>query len=253
MTAKTLLFAAGLIALGSAAAAAETCAETESRLRARAAELDVVADQESALRGVAADALAATATCTANERLWYLAARGAEVIDPGNGEDPLGAGADALTIAHNGLSHAESSAALETIIARLTGEIEPARQAIAIAPDYRPAHRALAVALAREGRSAEALAVLGDGQTTPDRMARARVFLALSRPADAIRESQAALAGPFKNPDEPTPISAFQEEINETLGLALIAAGKPGQAKASLKRAADLGSEAARKALAHLR
>jgi hypothetical protein len=251
MTARRLLLAS-LLVFAAPPAFAQSCDDIARRLDTRVAQLPVVASQESALRAIGAQALAAMPACAANGRLWYLAARAAEVLDPRAGQDPLGTGADAPAIARQAFAAQPRAAPVATIVARLSDDVGIARQAHAAAPGYAPARRVLAVALARRDRSSEALSLLGTGKSTSDRVARARVFLALSRPADAVRESKAALAGPLADPDEPATDAGLRQELDETLGLALLALGKRGEAKAPLRRAADGGSQAALQALSRL-
>ena len=240
---------------GMAAVRAADCPALEEKVAHHLAGFPMVAEQTSPLLAMGQDAFAALRQCPDSPRLWYLAARAAEMLEAPEGPDHEPAFPEhgsARQIAREAAAHAPRSAPIATVVARQEGTLEAAQQAHGLAPAYRPASRVLAVALARAGRPDEALALLKFPETYPaamTRIARADVLLAAGRGREAEREARQALAHPYDDPDEPSSRDALAWQGKEALGLALLAQKRPREAVPFLRAAAAGGSQAAGEAL----
>jgi tetratricopeptide (TPR) repeat protein len=242
-----------LFSFAISAVAGQNCSDIEGQIEARLKNLAIAADELGAFRGLGEMALSGLESCPDSARLWYLAARSAEVL-----EIPL-AGAvfsnygGAKKIALDAAKHAPTSAPIATILARNDGQITSARRAHALNPDYRPASRALAVALLKESAIPEALKLVSvKNPSTSDRIVLARILLAAKRNRDALKEAKKALENFAAEPIEPTPFFEIQREGNEVLGLALLAEGRKKEALRALRLAAIAGSQQAQMVLKKL-
>jgi hypothetical protein len=225
-----------------------TCARLESRVRADVQAVEFAEDQSGAFRAVGDDALSGVRQCPQSVRLWYLAARSAEVLElPYNGQAFVGEGGLKKIVA-DALAHAPQSAPVVTVAARVGGSSALARKAMALDPNYQPARRALADLLAKEGGVEEALRLVS-GKTPSDstRLTRARVLLAAKRPAEAVDEAR-KIAKPGES-DELSPTVEMYRDTQEVLGFALLNLGKADEARKALRAAASAGSIAARRYL----
>ncbi len=168
-----------------------TCPSLESGVEAEVLRVRVAKDDLGAFRAVGDKALSALRLCPQSARLWYLAARSAEVLEsPSNGQ-AFAAEGGLNRIVADALSHAPSSAPAATVAARVQVSSSLARKALALDPNYQPARRALAELLAKEGAIDEALR-LASAKTPsgPMHLTRAHVLLAAKRPAEAVAEAR---------------------------------------------------------------
>jgi hypothetical protein len=235
-----------LLAFAMSASWAENCADIERRIEARVSSLAVAADELSAFRGLGEMALTGLGDCPDSARLWYLSARSAEVVDVLFAGAEFSAYGGAKKIALDAAAHAPHSAPIATILAREDGTVASARRAHDMDPDYRPARRALALALAKENSFDEALQLLNlRDPSSADRIAHARVLLAAHRARDAANEAKKALNHPLTESVEPTPYSEIIRDGHETLGFSLLAEGRKKDALRALRLAAAAGSYAA--------
>jgi tetratricopeptide (TPR) repeat protein len=234
---------------------ADDCGRAELDLDARAKQLFVVADEVGALRDLGASALAGVQGCPRSSRLWYLAARAAEVLETHEGRVAFPERGDTKKLSLEAAAHAPESAEIATIVARSEGSVESARRAVNLDPNYLPARRALALALAKTGKTDDALRLLtGAGQL--DRLARAQILNIAGRFREAAplsREALKSYAASIPADAEPTLASDFRREANEALGVALIGEGRKADAIGPLRAAADEGSDRAAKLLHELR
>lgn len=225
------------------------CASLESGVEAEVRRVAVASDDLSVFRAVGDKALAALRQCPQSARLWYLAARSAEVLEnPSNGLAFAGEGG-LKRIITDALSHSPSSAAIITVAARVRGSSSLARKAFALDPNYQPARRALAELLAKEGAINEALRlVVAKAGSGPMHLTRARVLLAAKRPSEAVAEARKiTIPG---EPDELSPAVEIYRDTQEVLGFALLDLHKTAEAQKALRSAASAGSVAAQRYLA---
>ncbi|WP_342363028.1 hypothetical protein [Terrarubrum flagellatum] len=234
---------ASLVFVSSAVAAAE-CGQLEQRAEATAKAVAIAADERGATSALAEIALEGVRECPSSEPLWFFAARAAELRDA-----PLaatGEASPARAIAEDAAKAAPRSARILTIVARWDGSSEAARRALALDASYAPAQWALALALAREGASAEGMKVLGARkESNSDRIARAEVFLAAGQPLNAVAPARAAATRPNPDPSEFSTAGDITRRSNEALGLALVRSGKKADGLKALRIAASLGSRRA--------
>lgn len=245
-------FAALVLVLGgwTSTALGQDCAAIERRTNALVLALPAVADEMGAYRELGDAALEGTAVCPASAKLWYWAARSAEVLEGPLAGAAFAAAGGAATIAREAEVHVPGSVGIATVVARLAGTEAAARRALALDASYPPARRALAAALLKEGAPEEASKLMSSaGGTGPDRLTRARILLALGRAKEAAAEARTARDRPEPDPSELTPSFEVLRDANETLGLALRAQGRAVEAGPFLKAAAAAGSQMARAAL----
>lgn len=247
---KSLLFAV-LVVVAPLVANAAGCQDLEAAVQARVATLATANDDVGAFRTIGDEALTALKQCPQSARLWYLAARSAEVLEgPMAGRAFAGSGGLA-GIVHEAVAHHPRSAPIATIAARLDGTTASARKAVALDSSYAPARRALATALARDGAVAEALRLATvESARNLDHLARAKVLLAAGRAAEAVTDARKALAKGNPDTSEPAPSVELQREAYEVLGFAYSKQGKTSDAEKAFRIAAAAGSTAAQ---AHLR
>lgn len=221
------------------------CSGLEADLQVSVRLLHAVADQVGAMRRIGDRALADLRECPDSARLWYLAARSAEVL---GGQDS-GGSSDLHRIVADALSHAPASAPVVTVGARVERSSTLAQRAMALDPNYQPARRALAEALARDGdiQAALDLAVANDA-SGPMHLTRARVLLAANRYADAVREARKISPS---TADEMSLSTDLYRDSQEALGFALLGLAQPTEAQRALRAAASAGSAAARAQLAN--
>ncbi|WP_158879646.1 hypothetical protein [Rhodanobacter sp. L36] len=235
-----------LLAVSSRAAATD-CAAIERHVRAVAQTLPYVADQTGAIQALGQSAANALHDCSDSAPLWYTAARAAEVLDAAQQPAELRALGDPKQIARDGASHAPRSAPIATVLARLDASMASARHAYDLDPNYRPAQRALALALAKSGAIDQAQRLLPDHPSTgADRIAIARILLIAGHASDAAAEAKKALDASTMDTDEWAPGEELLRDGNEVHGFALLAEGKPREADRALHIAAIHGSQAAR-------
>lgn len=184
-------------------------------------------------------------------RLWYLAARAAEILDEQYGK-PAFPPETAADLAAKAAAHAPQSAPVAVVAARATGRPDDARHAYQLDASYPPARRVYALTLAEAGEADKALGLV-TGADRADRLARARILLAARRFAEAAAAARAAEATPPAGDGEPTLESLFRCDVAETLGLALLGQGRRREAQEPLSVAAALGSRKAAAALSGAR
>jgi hypothetical protein len=225
---------------------AENCTDIERRLEVRVRSLAVARDQLGVFRGLGETALTGLKNCPDSVKLWYFAARSAEVLEVPFAGAAFSGDGGAKKIARDAIAHVANSAPLVTILARIDGTAASARRAHEIDPGYRPARRVLAIALAKEGAISEALQILDlPDLSSADRIARARALLAAGHAEAAVSEAKKSLDQPLTDPAEPTPEVELFRNGNEVLGFALLAAGRTKDALRVLRSAATVGSRAA--------
>jgi hypothetical protein len=253
-TTKCLL-AVWLLSASVGASAGEDCARAERDAQAQMTLAAAAADMDGALRTLHVAVREAAARCPDSEPLSYIAARTGEL---GYGDDPRASGPSpqARQFTEDAMARHPDSVRLATVLARIDGSSASARHAYDLDKTYVPARLALALALANEGNSAEALklvpAVNTKNLTVSAGIARARVLLAAGRGSDAVHDASAARKAPGRE-IEIVPPRDLERDAQEVWGLALIAAGQPRQAAPHLKTAAALGSARASAALRNLR
>jgi tetratricopeptide (TPR) repeat protein len=241
------------LARGSANAADSQCAALEDQLEVRLSVLNFAADQWGGFRGLGDSALEAVKTCQESERLWYLAARSAELLEVPFGGEAFASYGGAKKIAADAAAHAPHSAKVATVLARLDGSVASAQKAYELDRDYTPARDALALALSDEGRLADAMALLQGRTFLEDHLTRARILLQVNQTNEAAAEARSALKMPLASLQEPTPTAAILRDGNEVLAFALLAMGRTREALVPLRTAAGAGSIIARSELAKRR
>lgn len=220
--------------LSTTASAGEDCAGLGRAIEARRSEIALVENVVGALDRLAMAAAEAAKSCPDDPRLRETAARAAELVAPLLGKSASPA---------PGLPLTPETATIE---ARRDGSEAAARRALALDPAYRPARRALAVALAKAGKFDEAAALLpGNSRNGLDRLARAWMLLAVKRNSEAAREARAALSLGAPDDEELGADLELRRDANAVLGLSL----PSPEGHNALRIAAELGSEAARAAL----
>ncbi len=234
--------------LAAAVAQENKCASLEFRVEAEVQRVPVAADDVSVFRTIGDEALTALGNCPDSARLWYLAARSAEVVEnPGDGQ-VFGAHGGLKAIVADALSHSPSSAPVVTVAARVQESSSLARKAFELDPNYQPARRALAELLAQEGSVDEALRLTAEPHSGPMHLARARVLLAAKRPEEAVAEARKVVTP--GTPDEIAPRAEMYRNTQEVLGFALLDLHKNVPAQKALRAAAAAGSVPAQKYLA---
>lgn len=247
---KTILVALCCFA-AAALAQQDKCANLESRVETEVRGVPVASDDLGVFRTVGDQALAALRECPQSARLWYLAARSAELLEnPSNGQ-AFAAEGGLTAIVADALSHSPSSAPVATVAARVQGSSTLARKALALDPNYQPARRALAELLAKEGAIDEALRLTAKNRSNPMRLTRARVLLAAKRPAEAVAEAKKIVTSGHS--DELSPAGEMYRDTEEILGFALLDLRKTSEAQKALRAAAAAGSVAAQRYLAKSR
>jgi len=241
--------AAWLLLCGAAARA--DCLQAERSAASHAAGAAAAMDQAGALHAAGEAALKALANCPDSARLWYLAARAAEILDEQYGK-PAFPPETAADLAAKAAAHAPQSAPVAVVAARATGRPDDARHAYQLDASYPPARRVYALTLAEAGEADKALGLV-TGADRADRLARARILLAARRFAEAAAAARAAEATPPAGDGEPTLESLFRCDVAETLGLALLGQGRRREAQEPLSVAAALGSRKAAAALSGAR
>lgn len=244
---RRLLFACGLFA-SIAQAQPGQCLRLESGVEADVGMLAMAKDEIGAFRSIGDRALDALLQCPQSARLWYLAARSAEVLENPSGGQAFAASGGLKKIVADALSHAPTSAAVATVSARVEGDSAAARKAFALDPNYAPGRRALAEALAREGAVDEALGLAAAGSRRgPMHLTRARVLLAGGRYPEALREATRVTPA---EPDELSPAADLYRDAQEVRGFALLGLNRRAEARKVLRTAASVGSIAAQAQLA---
>ena len=233
---------------GAVALTQNPCADLESGVEAEVQRLPMAKDDVGVFRAIGDRAVDALRQCPQSGRLWYLAARSAEVLEVRSNGQAFATSGGLNKIVADALSHAPSSAAVATVAARVEGRSSLARKALALDPSYQPARRALAETLAKEGAVDEALRVATvDARRGPMHLTRARVLLAAKRPADAAQEARKIVPS---QPDELSPAGDLYRDGQEVLGFALLDLHRPAEARKALQAAASAGSVAAQRQLA---
>jgi len=233
---------------GSALAQQSPCSGLESGVEAAVLRVGMAEDDLGAFRAVGDKALAALRHCPQSARLWYLAARSAEVVEILTNGQAFAASGGLKKIVADALSHAPSSAQVVTVAARVQGSSALARRAIALDPRYHPARRALADLLAKEGGIDEALRLASVNPLTgPMLLTRARVLLAAKRPAEAVAEAKRVMKS--GEADELSPRVEMYRDSQEVLGFALLSLQKRAEAEKALRAAAAAGSITAQRYL----
>lgn len=225
------------------------CANLEHHVDARLSVVGVAADQLGGFREVGDSALEGLKTCPDSARLWYLAVRSAELLEVPFGGEAFAVYGGAKKIAADAAEHAPQSAQIATVVARFDGSVVSAQKAYDLDRNYMPARNALALALSRKGRAADALKLLQGHMAVEDRLTRARILLQHNKPEAAAAEARSALNMPLASLEEPTPSMDILRDGNEILGFALLAAGHTEEALRPLRAAAGAGSIAARSTL----
>jgi tetratricopeptide (TPR) repeat protein len=242
---RTILGAFVLL-LASMAAHGSSCKDLEAGVESKVSTLASAEDDLGLFRSIGDEALDAVKQCPVSARLWYLAARAAEVLEvpmSGKAFEEFGG---LKKIVCDAMSHVPKSVEIATIAARVDGTAAAARKALAIDPEYTPARRALAIALAKEGAIDEALRLCSAKSFFgADQLTRGRVLLAANRPSEAASEAKKALAAGRPDPAEPTPAIEIQRDANEVLGFALLKEGHKSEAQRAFRIAAAAGSSAA--------
>ena len=230
-------------------AADDKCTGLEHQVDAQVYMLGSVADQIGGFEELGHTALEGVKSCPDSARLWYLAVRSAEVLGGWPVFDDYGG---TKAIAADASKHAPQSVQVATVVARLDGSVASAQNAYDLDHNYGPARNALALALSREGSAANALKLLEGHTGVEDHLARARILLRDSKPAQAATEARTALKT-RASPVEPTLGTDILREGNEILAFALLTMGRTKEAIGPLKTAAATGSAAARSELAKRR
>lgn len=192
--------------------------------------------------------------CPADETLWYLLLRSAEL---GGGGYPVTLAGTAVAdlqsaaeLAHGRFPH---SSKIATIFARISGTVEAAQQAVSADQTYPPARVALASAFLRAGDAQSACKIL-EGTSDLNRMPGA--FTLLARARLVAGDSHGSIDAALKEP--PRIQNAFElgggfdskaTESTEVAGLAYVAANDLDRGALFLLRAAAEGSANAKVAL----
>ncbi len=245
---KILLYAVCCLG-GSALAQQNPCAGLESGVEAVVLRVGMAEDEIGAFRAVGDKALAALRDCPQSARLWYLAARSAEILEIPTKGQAFAANGGLKKIVADALSHAPSSAPVVIVAARVQSSSALARRGIGLDPRYHPARRALADLLAKEGAIDEALGLVSANRLSgPMRLTRARVLLAAKRPAEAAAEAKRIMKS--GEADELSPKVEMYRDSQEVLGFALLSLQRSGEAEKALRAAAAAGSVTAQRYLA---
>jgi hypothetical protein len=249
MNAAVSVFSLLLLPLASCAA---TCGGLEKTVEQQVSMLDDANDDLGPFRSIGDESLQALKQCPDSARLWYLAARSAEVLEgPMDGKAFAESGGLKKILA-NARLHAPKSAAIATIAARLDGGVPLAREALAFDSSYAPARRALVSALVKNGFAQEAMPLTSsNSRVDADHLARARVLLGVHRPAEAVAEARKALEPGGRDPVEPAPRIEIRRDANEVLGFALLEEHHADEAHRALLVAGDAGSITAKQKLAN--
>ena len=235
----------------SSAGYAQTCEQLESKASYAIDTLSFVADQEGELGAMRQAGFEGIRQCPNSQVLWYAALRSAELL----GIPPGFAGSkDLSSLALEAVRHAPLSAPVATAASRITGSSDLARKAVALDPHYRPAQRALAIALSKDGQTEEALRLCRvEHPSKEDDLVRGRVLLAAGRISEAINAVQKAIASRVFDLKEPTPAPDLDREAHEVLGFAFLKAGRNSEAAHAFRIAASQGSVPAQEQLTRLK
>jgi len=188
-----------------ACAQPDPCASAQARVEADVTRVRVAADDLGVIRTIRDRSLEALKTCPQSARLWYLAARSAEVLEDSGLQ----------TIVGDALAHAGNSPAVLTVAARVKTDVSLARKAMEVDPKYEPARRAVAELLAKAGNIDEALKLTTNPSTSSMHLTRARVLLAAKRPDEAIIEIKKI--PPSADADELAPSAGMHRDMQEVL------------------------------------
>ena len=241
-----------VLLLASIAAYGASCRDLEENAESRVSMLGVVEDDLGSFRSLGDEALDGVKQCPTSERLWYFAARSAEVLEVPMSGKAFAEFGGLKGIVADAVSHVPKSVAIATIAARLDGSAAAARRALVLDPEYAPARRALAVALAKEGAIDQALRLCRSKKPVDvDHLTRATVLLAANRAPEAANEAEKALAAGNRDLTEPAPSTAIQRDANEVLGFALLKQGRESAAERAFRIAAAAGSVAAKSQISH--
>ena len=250
--ASATLFLAMALALASAAVRAAGC---DQIARSFAARLNISAgamDEGGALVLLSEAAKEGLRACPDLEPQSYIAARIAELGYAAGARRTAAQTVGALALAQDAARRHPDSVRIATVLARLEGSLDAARRAMALDARYAPARVQLAWALAATGARAEALVLLSQGRDTErpasEWNARARIRLAAGEAKAAKVDAKAARAAKTREP-ELTPGTDIFRDTQETLGLSLMALGRPDDAKEHFELAAAVGSSKAKAAL----
>lgn len=201
------------------------------------------------------DGTRALERCPDSEPLWYAVARLAEL---GFNRLPMQVGGarveTAAEVAALARSRQPRSARIAVVDARTHGDVERARSALALDPDYAPARVALAQALLDAGQLDEALP-LSEAPNVPGAASvRAEILLARGGPGDAKAAEGLARRELTTSWDavEPYDMQPVRCSAQEALALALHAQ-RSRWAKAELDKAAQCGSARANEVLRNSR
>jgi tetratricopeptide (TPR) repeat protein len=241
-------FLLGFCLVAAALAQDNKCASSEARVEAEVQRVRVAADDVGVFRTIGDQALSALSQCPDSARLWYLAARSAEVLEGPMGGKVFATEGGTKKIVADALAHSPSSAPIATVAARVQNSSSLARKALELDPTYQPARRALAALLAKEGSFDEALRLTDRPQSSPMRLTRAQVLLAAKRPAEAVGEARKVVTS--DPPDELSPRREMYRDTEEVLGFALLDLHRKQEAHKALQAAAAAGSAAAQGYLA---
>jgi hypothetical protein len=196
---------------------AQTCAQLESQAEETTSTLGFVADQRGALASMRRLGLEGVVRCPDSSALWYAAIRGVELLGPPPHPEP---GQTLQQLIAAALTHVPDSVQVNTVAARTDHSAALARKALSSDAKYRPAQRALAVALALEGNSPEALRLAHTiHPVKEDLITLAKVQLASNAPAKAAVTARLAVASRRFDLVEPTPPELLDREANEVLRL----------------------------------
>lgn len=257
-TLRLLLAGAGLCAgLSSASwtAAAEISCPTIARsLRAELTQGRTAMEPEGSYAATFREAAAALPRCSAEEGVFYILLRSAEL---GGGKFPLQLGetklADLRAAAEMAVQQHPRSVRIATVWARTLGTIAAAQSAVTLDPADAPAQVALGQAQLRSGNATAAQATLEKVPTLSllpgGQVALARARLATGNLAGAVQAAQAELrTDPWKalEPVSRTIREQTLQEATEIEGIARLAQGHTLAAARLLLAAAEGGRVAAR-------
>jgi hypothetical protein len=231
------------------------CAEVASSIAQRLGEVAFVQDQAGVFRAVFEHGYESYPNCSESEPIAYALARTAELgfarlpIDiDGRKLSTVNELVEALAARH------PRSARIATVRARRLVTIVSAEAALAIDSSYPPAVLALAAAKLAADDPKAALKLL-DGLRKVNSLPgfhtlRARILFADGNSRAAVREASQDARGNWTDAIEPFLTMAVRRDAEEALGRALLGAGKRSQGISHLRSAADMGSDAAKQALA---
>lgn len=226
------------------------CDSAEFRLEAEVQRVRLAEDDLGVFRTIGDRALSALIACPDSARLWYLAARSAEVLEGPTKGHAFAAEGGMQKIVADALAHSPSSAAVVTVAARVQNNSSLARKALELDPKYQPARRTLAELLCKEGSLDEALRLTAKPESSQMHLARAQVLLAAKQPTAAIAEARRVVTS--DPPDELSPRREIYRDAQEVLGFALLDLHQKQKGTKALRAAAAAGSLRAQDYLAKL-